>query len=79
MIQIRARVLRAPITMPGKKPAANDLPSKPCFVWRGAIAEQSEVWDAEAGLVEEGVAFAVDVADGDGDGDGEVSLAHIVP
>lgn len=77
MIQIRARVLRAPMTMPGKKPAAKDRPSKPCFVWSGAVAEQSEVWEADAGLVEEGVGFAVDV--GDGDDDGEVSLAHIVP
>ena len=43
----------------------------------GAVAGQLEVCDAEAGLVEEGVAFADDV--GDGVGDGEVSLAHMVP
>lgn len=65
------------MTMPGKKPAAKDRPSKLCFVWMGAPAGQLEVWDAEAGLVEEGVAFAVDV--GDGEGDGEVSLAHMLP
>lgn len=47
----------------------------------GAVAGQLEVWDAEAGLVEEGVAFADDVGDGVDDGvdDGEVSLAHMVP
>ena len=75
MIQRRAKVLRAPITRPGMKPAAKDLPSKEEPVSRGLPAGQSEVWDADAGAVDEGVAL-----EGlEGVGVGDVSLAHMLP
>lgn len=61
----------APITMPGKKPAAKERPSKPDCVSTGAAA-QEEVWEAEF------------VADGEGRSDnvGEAvgeSLKHMLP
>lgn len=37
------------MTMPGKRPAANDLPLKPCCVWMGA--GHPTVCDADAGVV----------------------------
>lgn len=44
--------MRAPRTMPGKKPAAKDLPSKPCWVWTAGGA--SVVCDADGASVTEG-------------------------
>ena len=63
--------------MPGKKPVAKERPSKFEPVDTGAAPEQSEVCDADAGLVEDGVEFAVEV--GEGDGVVVVSLAHMLP
>jgi hypothetical protein len=60
--QIRAIAPRAPITRPGKRPAAKDLPSKPCLTGTGA--GQPEVCDEDAGLVADGVEVADDVGDG---------------
>lgn len=47
------------MTRPGKRPAAKDLPSKPCFVATGA--GHPEVCDADAGLVADGVEVAEEV------------------
>jgi hypothetical protein len=67
-------VPKAPITMPGKKPAAKERPSKPDCVPTGA-AGQEEVCEAEDGWVAEGVGRE-DV----GDEEGEVeSLKHMLP
>lgn len=60
MIHIRPKTPRAPMTIPGKKPAANALPSKPPEDDCVDGATQPEVCDAEAGFV----------ADGEGELDG---------
>jgi hypothetical protein len=66
-------VPNAPMMMPGKKPAAKEPPLKPdCVTTAGAGHE--EVWDAEAGLVAEGVGLA-EVGEGV---DAAVSLKHML-
>jgi hypothetical protein len=70
---MRPMVPSAPISMPGKKPAAKEEPLKPEPVCTGA-AEHEEVWDADAGFVAEGVGRA-DVGDDDGDAS---SLKHML-
>jgi hypothetical protein len=50
------------MTRPGKRPAAKDLPSKPCLTGTGA--GQLDVCDEDAGLVAEGVEVAEDVGVG---------------
>jgi hypothetical protein len=62
----------APMTIPGKKPAAKERPSKPDWDWTGAAAH-ADVCDAAAGFVAEGEG-RVEVGDGDGD---VVSLKHM--
>lgn len=58
------------MTMPGKNPAANERPSKPCEVSTGATMGHLEVWEAKTGFVADGVGLAVE------EGDAE-SLEHI--
>lgn len=77
MTQRRARVLRAPMTRPGKNPATKERPSKEDLVSTGTDFGQSEVCDAEVGVV--GVVGEGVVEGLDGDGVGEVSLAHMLP
>ena len=60
------------MTMPGKKPAAKDRPSKLDCDCTGAAA-QEEVCEDDAGFVAEGEGRA-EVGDADGD---VVSLKHI--
>jgi hypothetical protein len=66
-------VPNAPMTMPGKRPAAKEPPLKPDCVSIGATGHE-EVCDAEAGLVAEGVGLA-EVGDGEDDAG---SLKHML-
>lgn len=56
---IRPMAPSAPMTRPGKRPAANDFPSKPGFTGTGT--GQPDVCDEDAGLVADGVEVADDV------------------
>jgi hypothetical protein len=72
MSQRRPRVIRAPVTRPGKRPAAKERPSKLDCGATGAAGHE-EVCEADAGFVADGVG-SEDVGEEDGE---DVSLKHM--
>jgi len=64
MIHIRPNVPKAPITRPGKRPAAKERPLKPCSVgWMAGGAFAAWVWAAGGALVGDDVGNSRELVD----------------